>query len=325
MSSDIFRCWDCCVSRCTAAAAIDTGACEHCMQHFCAAHVSSPIHKCKNDPLDDDAWDAAQMEELMSLRGKVNDQELLNRASKLNGGLPCVLDASDPLDKSLMGGMHIHLRIRFSNGTTWLARTLRHNYTSFSDEISNAIINSECATLRWLEKVDVPSPRRYDYGLRNDPCNTVGVAYMLIDQLPGTPLLLKEPSSEQFRKACSQWADILYTLQMHPFEQIGTLSFQSNGEISVGPIVGDRTGTFSQMGPFCNARDYYSTFAEKYLEMICDGQLFSAYPLNAYLIFKYLKDLAKSGRWNSFEVNLDDGPFFLKHMDDKGDHILVDD
>lgn len=47
--------------------------------------------------------------------------------------------------------------------------------------------------------------------------------------------------------------------------------------------------------------------------------------MNAYLIFKYLRDLAESGRWNAFESNFDDGPFFLKHMDDKGDHILVDD
>jgi hypothetical protein len=38
----------------------------------------------------------------------------------------------------------------------------------------------------------------------------------------------------------------------------------------------------------------------------------------------YLKQLAISGRWNTFEANLDNGPFFLKHMDDKGDHILVD-
>lgn len=79
------------------------------------------------------------------------------------------------------------------------------------------------------------------------------------------------------------------------------------------------------MGPFCNTREYYSTFAEKYLEMICDGQLFPAYPLNAYLIFKYLKDLAESGRWNAFDADFDEGPFFLKHMDDKEDHILVDD
>lgn len=133
-----------------------------------------------------------------------------------------------------MGGMHIQLRIRFSNGTTWLARILRHNFSSFSDEISNAIINSECATLKWLEKIDVLSPRLHDYGLRSDPRNRVGVAYMLIDELPGTPLLLKEPSDKQFRKVCSQWADILGAFRTRPFEQIGSLSFQSNGEIFVG-------------------------------------------------------------------------------------------
>lgn len=59
--------------------------------------------------------------------------------------------------------------------------------------------------------------------------------------------------------------------------------------------------------------------------MICDGQLFSAYPLNAYLNFKYLKELAEPGKWNVFEADFDNRPFFLKHMDDKGDHILVDD
>lgn len=265
------------------------------------------------------------MQELKALREKVNDQNLVNRASKLNGGLSCELDASDPLGRSLMGGMHIHLRLRFSNGTTWLARILRYNYNSFSDEFSNSVIKNECATLRWLEKTDVPAPRLHGYGLRNDPYNDVGVAYMLIDELPGTPLLYKQPSAENFQKVCDQWASILCDLQTRPFDQIGCLTFQSNGEISVGAIVGDRTGTFGQMGPFCNAREYYSMFAENYLDMICDGQLFSAYPVNAYLIFKYLRSLADSGRWNSFESNLDNGPFFLKHMDDKGDHVLVDD
>ena len=80
------------------------------------------------------------MQELKALRAKVNDQELLNRASRLNGGLPCELNASDFLGKSLMGGMHVHLRIQFTNGATWLALILRHNYTSFPDEISNATL-----------------------------------------------------------------------------------------------------------------------------------------------------------------------------------------
>ena len=127
-----------------------------------------------------------------------------------------------------------------------------------------------------------------------------------------------------------QWADILCTIHKYPFNEIGSLTWksQSNGEdISVSPIVDHhRTGTFSQMGPFRNAIEYYSTLSEKYLELILDGQLFSAYPVKFYLIFKYLTQLAISGRWNAFEEDLDNGPFFLKHMDDKGDHhILVDD
>lgn len=47
MAPTVFRFWDCCVSQCSAAAAIDVGACERCMQHFCAYHVSSPVHSCE--------------------------------------------------------------------------------------------------------------------------------------------------------------------------------------------------------------------------------------------------------------------------------------
>jgi hypothetical protein len=81
--------------------------------------------------------------------------------------------------------MQIHLRIQFSNGTSWLARIPRQNYTSFSKSFSTRITESECATLHWLERIDVPSPRLYGFGPHNDPGNEVGVAYMLIDELPG--------------------------------------------------------------------------------------------------------------------------------------------
>ncbi|KAL4798216.1 hypothetical protein BDV19DRAFT_29079 [Aspergillus venezuelensis] len=179
----------------------------------------------------------------------------------------------------------------------------------------------------WLENIDVPSYRISDFGLQNDASNEVGAAYMLIDELTGTPSLYKdpEPSVEQVQKVYDQWADIQCILQRHPVNEIGTLLFQPDDKIAVGSTTGDRTGRFPQRGPFTNAREYYSTFAEKYLEMIWDNQLFLAYPVNVYLVFKYLKELAEVGRWNAFEADLDDAPFYLKHMDDKGDHILVDD
>lgn len=254
----------------------------------------------------------------------MNDEILRRRASERNGGLNCEFDPSDPLGQKRMCGMHIHLRIIFSNGTAWLARILRHNYTSFSDDFSNLCLKSECATLKWLEDINVPSPKLYDFGLRNEPEIKVGVAYMLIEELPGTPLLLPSPSEEQLRKLYKSYADILCTIYKYPIDQIGALSLQPDGTICIGPIVGDRSGTFSQIGPFSNAREYYTTWAEKYLEMICDHQLFTPYSVNAYLIFKYLKELAQQGQWNAFESSIDNGPFFLKHMDDKSDHILVD-
>lgn len=58
--------------------------------------------------------------------------------------------------------------------------------------------------------------------------------------------------------------------------------------------------------------------------MIADGQLFACYPVNAYIIFKQLEQLAEDGKCNQFEPDLNNGPFFLKHTDDKGDHIFVD-
>ncbi|CAG8889965.1 unnamed protein product [Penicillium egyptiacum] len=93
--------------------------------------------------------------------------------------------------------MHIRLRIIFSDGTAWLARILRTNYTSFPDECSNLCLKSECATLEWLKDINVPSPKLFDFGLRNDPENDVGVPYMLIEELPGTPLLSLSPSEDQ--------------------------------------------------------------------------------------------------------------------------------
>ncbi|KAJ6037296.1 hypothetical protein N7540_001575 [Penicillium herquei] len=320
-----FRFWDCSISNCPAASAIDIGACERCQHHFCALHVSSPDHHCEKGPLDDDAWTAARTKEVTTLRKKIQDKALLRMASRLNGGLSCEIDESEPFGKSLMSGMHVHLCIRFSDGTVWLARILRDNYTSFSDGFSNQVIESECATLKFLESVNVPAPSLHGYDLRNDPLNEVGVACMLIDELPGIPLMLKTPSREQLGKVYSQWVDILLRFHAHPFDKIGALTFRKTGQIEVGPIIGDRTGTFSHAGPFFNSRDFHTALAENYLELIADGQLYSDYLVDAYLVFRYLKQLAETGRWNAFEHSLDEGPFYLKHTDDKGDHIMVDD
>lgn len=316
----MYRFWDCSVLGCSLAAAIDIGSCERCQSWFCAEHVKSAYHTCDVSPLDDEAWLAAQTRELIALREKTNAVALLQRAKQLSGGKECHLGVDDVLGRSLMGGMHVHYEICFDDGTVWLARILRENHTSFNDQLSNEILLSECATLQWLEPLDIPTPRLHGYGLRGDSSNEVGVAYMLIDKLPGTPFNPDSASPEQKTKVLGQWADTLCTLGQHPFKKLGSLTFDG-----VGPVASDRTGTLPPLGPFSTARDLYSSWAKAYLDLIANRQLFSSFSVDAYLVFDHLLSSTRDGQWFTQWERLDTGPFFLKHTDDKGDHILVDD
>jgi hypothetical protein len=148
---------------------------------------------------------------------------------------------------------------------------------------------------------------------------------MLIDEVPGKPLLSLHFSEQVKRKIFGEFGDILENLSKYPLDRIGSLAFDDTGAIHVGPVASDRTGTLRRIGPFSDATLYYSDWAEEYLKLIASHQLFTTYPVNAYLIFKYIHKLAMEGKFNPLEPGLNQGPFYLKHMDDKGDHIFVDD
>ena len=58
------------------------------------------------------------------------------------------------------------------------------------------------------------------------------------------------------------------------------------------------------------------------MALIADGQLSTAFPVNAYLVFSFLKD--KIPHLLTAENPLGDA-FYLKHVDDKGGHLMVHD
>ncbi|KAI9716971.1 MAG: hypothetical protein M1828_007485 [Chrysothrix sp. TS-e1954] len=277
-----------------------------------------------NGLLDTATWERHLELELRSLREKVNDKALLDLASSLNSGIQCHIDLKDPWGRQMMGGMNVHLRLCFSNGTVWLARILRENFTSFADDLTNSIVTCEYATLKWLEKVDIPTPRVFAYGLKGDARNSIGVTYLLIEELPGEPYLLRDPSSTQAMKVHTAMANVLDKLYSHPLDAIGSLTVGSQGRIGIGPAASDRTGTLRPIGPFKNATQFYAALCDQYLHLISDRQIFTEMPIDAYLMYRSLKQMAHLGQWNASAPGQDDGPFFLKHMDEKGDHVLVD-
>ncbi|KAI9748530.1 MAG: hypothetical protein M4579_007198 [Chaenotheca gracillima] len=300
--------------------------CTNFASPFVPSLISSRLTGIKEEPLDDSAWEAALVNELQSLRQSVNDEALLSLASSLHNGVKCWLDSEDPLGRSMLGGMNVHLPIHFADGTRWLARIQRANHTIFPDDITNEIITSESATLKWLEGIEgLPTPRLHAFGLRNHPSNDVGVAYMLIDELPGRPFIADVVSLEQKQKVFAALARILTRLEESPLERIGSLTFGLAGEVYVGPTASDRTGTLTHLGPFHDAAAYYESWCEEHLKLIADHQLFVKFPLHAYMVFSFLKDKAQAGKLDDFDGKYERGPFVLKHTDDKGDHILVDD
>lgn len=275
--------------------------------------------------MDDDEWSAGRADELRKLCDMINVDELRAVASAARGEMECNLSLA--AGQALMGGMHVHFPVEFSDGVVWLARIPRHtNFRSFSDRLSDELLLSECATLKWLEQVKIPAPKLGGFGLKGDPANPVGVAFMLIERLPGRPFDGTSATEGQRKKVYGQLSDVLACLSNHPFDRIGSLTLASDGSLLLGPVVGDRTGTLSRLGPFRDATIYYVTWAEEYMRLITDGQLFGKFPVTAYLIFKHLRNLAASrGVCPDGPSQLDSGPFFLKHTDGKGDHIMVDD
>ncbi|KAF3069965.1 hypothetical protein CFAM422_006875 [Trichoderma lentiforme] len=231
-----------------------------------------------------------------------------------------------------MGSANYHARIRFQDGSpSWLLRVPRVTSCAvgFPIPLADYLVASEYATLKFLETTAVPAPRAFSYGVcSNGTDHRVGVAFLLMEELPGRPWTGEGVSGttatdEEKARIWSELAEILAELERHPFPEAGSLCFRpSNVEVSA--VASDRFGVLTPNGPFYTSTAYYTAFAKQYLELIADGQLYTGFPVDAYLVYRFLKDnvsqiAEQGGEAKSAEK------FFLKHVDDKGDHLVVDD
>lgn len=189
------------------------------------------------------------------------------------------------------------------------------------------LILSEYTTLKFLETTTVPAPRAFSYGICGPGTDhDTGVSFILMEELPGTPWIGKgvsggKATENEKAKVWSGLADILMQLEMYPFHKAGSLCLQSS-KIEVSAVASDRFLVLTPTGPFDTSIAYYAAFAEQYLELIVDGQLYTEYPINTYLVYRFLKDNVT--QLVSQEENQTTEKFYLKHVDDKGDHLLVD-
>ena len=273
------------------------------------------------------AYNIARAKNLSNLLARFKPEELCSLASRLRDGIACTLPAFDDgvdeaarqkLVSAQMGGQNCHLDIQFQDNVTWIARIRPDDPTLPPAVVQDYISSSEVATLKWLEKLRIPTPKVYYHGL-NAETNKVGVAFVLMEKMPGSPLDWSAASQEQRSKVLAQLVDVFIELERYPFQQLGSLIAGSRSS-NVGPLAQSQTFESPDLpaGPEHSLRSYLEDMIQHQLSMIRSGEL-SSLPVDNYLShlwrLEMLPTLLAPPTANSF---------YLKHFDDKGDHILVD-
>jgi len=222
-----------------------------------------------------------------------------------------------------MGGMNYHIEVLFEDGISWLARIRRSNATSPPPELRNYVMRSEVATLQFLSKTNVPASKVFDFSF--DEANPVGVGYILMEKMPGSPLLWSLATTEQRNRVISQLADVYIELRAFPFATMGSLDQLGSdniGAFAQKSLVDFHDSYMKAIGPCSSPKEYFIASIELTLDLIMRQEAYTNRPVDAFLIHRYLLDSVPRIITNN---ELDDGNFYLKHVDEKGDHILVDD
>lgn len=142
-----------------------------------------------------------------------------------------------------------------------------------------------------------------------------------MEKMPGTALEWNDANSKQRTKVMQQLVDISLEPEKYPLKQTGSL---------VPANVRDKVGGFAQpplfetpgktLGPFSKLESAYTAMIKAQMNAISNRDI-SSLPVDNYLAFCWR--LSALPALISSETN--EGPFYLKHYDDNGDHILVDD
>ncbi|OCF43222.1 hypothetical protein I317_02930 [Kwoniella heveanensis CBS 569] len=339
-----------------------THHCVYCGKHFCFAHNGKPYHdECSN--LSEEKGEEARYRVDLEIgsdlvkRVKSHAAQITSIASSLRDGMPCHMDdIPDNPWKHLQGCVNMFFPVVFEDGVNWLVRSKLLDNRPPLDGFNRAIIESEVQTIKILREYGLNVPGAHippRSAMKN--CN---VNFFFSEFIEGNPMDAPFHAGEEPRdkidKIIYQLAEFLVKLSETTFPAIGRLypcsySPSSNLEessdaeivpplranqvalspsptIDEGYIIGPLPDTFLCeieppyfLGPFkCNRERYVAT-ADYILSNIMSGVLYPDHAISNYLWHLELREMFLAfDKWGD-----EDGLFYLKHADDKGDHILA--
>ncbi|KAF3482195.1 uncharacterized protein GIQ15_04954 [Arthroderma uncinatum] len=123
----------------------------------------------------------------------------------------------------------------------------------------------------------------------------------------------------------SQVADAFIELEKYPFESMGSL--RGPGEPVIVSFARESltervNEEVHAVGPCSSRKEYLKESIQLTLRLILRDEMYATREVDAYIIHLFLLDSIDA--ICSSQCVADDGHFYLKHADNKGDHILVD-
>ena len=273
------------------------------------------------------AYDSAKEKHLLARLHQVNITALTSLATRLRNGIPCTIPALVLNDEGYLdvkpvsshtGGQNCNIDVHFEDGVVWLARIRLDDPLLPPKPTQAYIFLSEVFTLKLLESIDVPAPKVFHFEPESRE-NPVGVPFMLMEKMKGAPLAWDITTSVQKTKVLEQLADIFLALEKHPFNSTCSI-FPSNESNKICGFAQSQLFETpnTPLGPFDTLETSLRAILALQMRLIAKGEL-STLAVDNYLSHCWRVDMIPK------VLSLHDSAgFFLKHFDDKGDHILVD-
>lgn len=273
------------------------------------------------------AYDSARTIHILNRLYQVNTTALVSLARRLRNGISCSIPALVPDGQgnlnveailSQTGGQNCNIDIPFQDGVVWLAR-IRLDDPLLPPKPTQAYISlSEVSTLEHLESTGVPVPKVFYFASESSE-NLVGVPFLLMEKMKGGPLMWNTTTPSQRTKILEQLTDILLTLEKYPSSSTGSiLALDGSSKICgfAQPQLFESPNT--PLGPFDDLESSMRAMLAQQMKLIANGEL-STLAVDHYLSHRWRVDMIPE----VLSLHNQAG-FFLKHFDDKGDHILID-
>lgn len=273
------------------------------------------------------AYDSAKERHLLTRLYQVNTAALISLATQLHNGISCTIPALTLNDEGHLdleavsaqtGGQNCNIDVRFQDGVVWLARIRLDDPLLPPKLTQEYIFLSEVFTLKQLESMNVPAPKVFHFATESRE-NSVGVPFLLMEKMKGAPLAWNKTTSVQRTKVLEQLADIFLALEKHPFDSTGSI-FPSNESSKICGFAQSQLFETpdAPLGPFSTLETSLRAILALQMRLIANGEL-STLAVDNYLSHCWRVDMIPK----VLSLHNHAG-FFLKHFDDKGDHILVD-